>query len=144
MEIVSSDNPRAVYYDRNPANSILPYSSNLVGPHAETTRATYTVPAGNSAFIEMTALVLEIITAAGTPQRREAMVGITPDGGSWDAIAFAAITAKDNTIGDIVSTNTSSHILLVAGEDVQLRTVDGSTTGTVRYRLRAKIVEFDA
>ena len=142
--ISSPVSSRPEYFDRNPSTQTLAFRSEGVAPHASTQRATYTVPTGNNGFIESVIHDVFRATAAGTGATLAGFTQHTPSGGAGVAIQVARLLAEQNSIGDRDKFALGTNMLILAGDQVEITTVDSSTTGTVSYDLMIKITEFDA
>jgi len=133
---------RPDYFDRNPLAKDLGYSAAGIGPHGSTTRATYTVPAGKKAYLEVIAAHIRRQTAAAPVGLVRALFIYTPFGGSsWYP---TLITLATNGVSDAAHGELSGLGLLAAGDLIRLLTEDLSTGGTVEYQGIIKAVEFDA
>ena len=130
------------WYDRNPKSVLKRYVATDVAPHATTERWSYTVPKGKKAFIEYIGVLIQRITAAGTPGQVTACIDL----GVEDAtpVSMMAAILITNTAGDIDRDSIGQSLTLNAGEVLKCSTTDLSITGTVRYICVAKITEFDA
>lgn len=142
MRVVQLNPQRPAYYDRNPVNKVLRWSSPYYAPHPVTTRASYIVPAGRKAevnvmFVEVTRA--EVPTVAGTAR---AGVELIPLGGLAD---FLAKVEVDDSIlyNPHIITFTNGGVIL-PGDELLVWTEDTSTGGAMRYRLYVKLMEFDA
>ena len=128
--------------DRNPSNKVPAYAATGVAPAVATSRATYTVPAGRKADVETILLQINRATAAGTPGLFQGYLQYTPSGGS--AVTIASTQSITNTVGQGDEVNEAPSLTLLAGDNIQLWTVDASTTGTVNYTLSVVLTEYDA
>lgn len=134
---------RQAYYDRAPIDRLLSYAA-VVAPHADTVRATRTVPSGSKAFLELCQLKLIIVTAATTAGNKEANAAFTPSGGTTTNLAQAYLTSDENTVANRDQVVFGTSMLLLPGDVLDLRTADAGTGGTVRYFAFGKLTEFDA
>ena len=129
--------PRLEWYDRNPIMQQANYGPSLFGPHSETVRATYTVPTGKKAFLASMDLGAERHAASTTD-------------GVWQIFIVAGAAevvrafSEDSTVYARVHKSLSQAGIILAGQDISLRTSDVSTGGTVLYAGGWNIVEFDA
>src|SRR6266498_1442308 len=140
MRIVTSAAAgRPVYYDRNPAIRWALYNVDTVAPHVDTTRAAYTVPAGKKAYAEATFAQVIRAAAAAAAARAYAAIRYTPSGGT--IAQFVRVLISTNGVGDKDSMQGGSFSFLATGDLVELAPGDGSTGGTVDYRLTLKATE---
>ena len=129
---------RAAYYDRSPLAVIRTFSI-TTGPHANTIRDTYTVPAARSAFFLHS--MADIIRATAATTAGEVGGGAENSSSSpW--LTKARITTLNANDSNIAAS--SIGVLMQAGNVLHLRTVDVSTGGTVTYQLQNTLTEFDA
>lgn len=126
------------WHDRNLSVTQIQYVANGVGPHGLTLRATYTCPSGRKASLVAASVIVLRVTAA-------APVGIV------DAFVLPGGTARlphahflDNNVGAYYQNTIGFLGILSAGEIVRIYTADGSTGGTLDYRIDCLINEFDA
>jgi len=105
-------------------------------PHGLTTRFTYTVPANRIAIIENTMIEALRLTAAGTLGTVDVYI-------LADSVYIAKVFFYNNTVYSAGYENQAKQILLKAGETCVGKTSDGSTGGTVNYRMMVNILEFD-
>jgi hypothetical protein len=138
-----SGGARPAWYDRNAASKCSSYLA-TAAPHALTARWTYTVPAGKKALVELLQVGLKRMTAAGTPQVAYVAITVVPSGGSGVYLVFADLTASNNAVGDKDNMSSQGTLNLSAGDEINAKTYDGSTTGTIEYTANMKITEFDA
>ncbi len=128
-------------WDRAPSTVRLNYEGVGIAPHASVNRWSYTVPAARKAHIQGIQLLIVRVTAAAPVGRINAWMR-TPDGAGASG-TFYAILWK-NAVGDEASFVLGSGVVILAGEQIQAATVDGSTGGTVDYELSAQIMLFDS
>jgi len=133
---------RPAWYDRNPLTRWQTYIGSNVGPHAETTRWTYTVPAGKKATVELTYLYVRRASAPTTASQISVDVKFTPSGGSAATVVRAETFTAVTT--DVISITNPIAMFLGVGDVLAVTSSDASTGGTVNYILTAKITEFDA
>jgi len=133
---------RPEWFDRNPVHRFQYYFNNIVAPHADTDRWTYSVPAGKKAFMELLTCALIRDAAATTAGWARATIYIQPSGGTMQRALWASLYSI--TQGDKDHAEIGSGPLLYAGDAVKGQTGDGSTGGSVTYLVTAKITEFDA
>lgn len=133
---------RPTYYDRNPVAKAFTYDAAAVAPHAQTTRWTYTVPAGKKAQLQTSTFMLERDAAAAPAGYTRSQIVYTPSGGG----NFAIYVVEFVNAG--VDANRSSNIglgmTLLAGDQLISQTQDGSTGGSVAYVVGSTLQEFDA
>jgi len=132
---------RPEWYDRNPFDRTLIYVA-VVGPHAVTSRGSYTCPAGKKAFIEAIGVFTRRSTAATTEGLIIASASYTPQGGS--TAYYAVVQWVSNTVNYHEGNIVGNAGILRAGDNVAINTGDGSTGGTAEYYIMLKITEFDA
>lgn len=142
MRVASLGVARPTYYDRNSIEGSLNYQAYAVAPHADTTRWTYTVPAGKKAYVDSANAIVYRFTAATGVSLVNSRLVITPSGGSATLIVFAHI--ETNVVGDNARQNLAGSLLLLSGSTFRGITVDSSTGGTVDYVAAAHYIEFDA
>ena len=129
---------RLAYYDRN-TTTIGSSGNNLsIGPHGNTARITYTVPANRKALIS---------SGTNHTQRQTAgalagLSGVFQGGGAGNV---AQAVHNDNTApGAVVSLSTSPSMNLNAGGTWIITTFDLGSTGTQDYSYAFGGTEFDA
>lgn len=125
--------------DRNPITSVLAFNGLALAPHAEISRALYTVPAQKKAILEHAFVSLLRITAAAPIGKYGAFCAI-----KGSANKMVQVVLLTNVIGDKDHEIITNKIDLIAGDTVDLRTFDLSTGGTVDYVVGAKLTEYDA
>jgi len=130
------------WYDRNARSVVERYFGDSVGPHALTTRWTYTVPRDRMAFVEHMFVKVRRYIEAAVVGRVIAYIQITPAGESWDPIAEAGLVT--NVVGDYEECWLGQAFVLVTGDTIAAVTSDTSNGGNVDYRTIIKITEFDA
>lgn len=129
---------RPAYYDRNPSNGTA--VANLVGgaPHANTTRATYTVPSARKAILSGGYLRMHRVTAAGTlGETRQYLLG-----GSGGIIQINDFI--NNTVDFQQFVNFAISSIATAGQSFIIQDFDGGIGGTVDYNGTLEAIEFDA
>jgi len=132
---------RPEWYDRNAASQNHFWEGADTGPHADTSRRTYTVPAGKKAMVEILQATVLRTAAATTLGYMEAWWNLTPSGGTARCIIRASI--KTNTVGDRHDMAVGGSVMLFAGDEIDGHTMDLSTGGTGYYFISYKITEFD-
>lgn len=143
MRLFNVRSGRAVYYDRNPADISLGFSGTDVVPHAETQRASYTVPTDKKAFLEQGITDMVRTAAAGTPGQSITFMQHTPDGGSAISYLQARLTPNFNSIGDRDKQLVGTSLLILEADLLEIVTQDLAVTGTVTYATALKLTEFD-
>jgi hypothetical protein len=130
---------RPAQYDRNAININTGLIVAATGPHATTTRFSYTVPAARKCQIGTAFVRTRRVTVA-------APVGLTGAFVQDQSLVtyYAVIQNTLNAIDNIDSMVVSSSGILVAGTVVLGRTTDLGTGGTVEYVLGLTGQEFDA
>lgn len=119
----------------------LVFAAATTAPHASTTRATYTVPAGAKALVEQANLASVVDAAVTTAGVALVRARVTPDSGGAHAVGtLVAPTALVVGTGD--SRTEPMGILLNAGNVVDLFTEDAATGGTRRYEASIDLLEF--
>lgn len=121
------------------AIAALSYIAAGVAPHAATIRATYTVPAGRAAIVEIAQASIIRDAAPAPASIASGRVRYLPSFGGtlWlcEAVIFdAAVGARDVSAVGLT-------LYMAAGDTIDLETFDGSTGGTVRYAMTAKVTE---
>jgi len=132
---------RTAPYDRAPASVSKVYSAAGVAPHGETTRFTYTVPAGKLALVASVVASAVRVTAAAPVGYAFAAVKLN-DGTVNAPIVIAAEIG--NTVDSDARMNGTPQLVALAGTVITGTTADGSTGGTFNYELGAIIYEFTA
>jgi len=133
---------RPTWYDRAPTPRVDHYWGQGIGPHAVTTRLTYTCPALKKAMVEVLQVRVRRQTAATTLGLAGAYAMLTPSGGSAKEILDAYLS--NNTVDARNEAAIGTTLMLFAGDVLDLRTYDASTGGTCDYFVCYKITEFDA
>ena len=131
------------FYDRNPIVIGTVVAPGAIGPHADTLRASYTVPSGKRTVLEMADLFLEIVTAAGPSGNKRADIRWTPAGGSDTQFIRANLLASSNAIGDKETKVVGLSAMFQEGDLIGLRTADLGTGGTIEYEVKLKWTEFE-
>ena len=129
------------WYDRNPISIERSYYGDNL-PHTSTQRWSYTVPSGKKAILEICFAVILRVSAAETADEVIGGIWIQPSGSSNVAIVYT--TMLTNNVGDMDKTSLGQSLTLKAGDILQAITQDLGTGGLIRYRIAAKITEFDA
>jgi len=137
----SQASPRAEWYDRNPITKTIGYYATNVAPHSATVRATYTVPTGKKAFLDLISLVLERVTVATTVGLCTIVVRYNEGTGNW---LILNARFQDNAVRASKWNNQGESGVLQASDCVDIFTSDNSTGGEMLYSACVKITEFDA
>jgi hypothetical protein len=127
---------RLAYYDRNPLTASLSFIGSALGPHAQTTRATYTVPSTKKAMLTHATLLIERQVVATT-------VGQALNNTSVNGPTTFMAGIGTNTVGDRDMAAPGSQLVILAGQVVNALTSDVSTGGQVNYLIAVGIQEFD-
>lgn len=107
------------------------YIGTGVGPHSTTVRYTYTVPAGRVAVLEAVFVEVTRATAPTTAGQARCYVVVTRNGAS--SLILVEATIFTSTVGVTEWATLGTPITLLSGDNVTLRTIDGSTGGTCNY-----------
>ena len=131
---------RPEYYDRAPLPQLLNFSAFALGPHAATVRASYTVPSGKRAYIELARSFIRRNTAATAVSEVRGTINLN----STDALTNTLVHTEflDNATTARHDQVVGVSGLLVAADVVRILTQDAGTGGTCSYYLTAKAVEF--
>lgn len=128
------------FLGQHPANVSIGFIGNGVAPHANTSRASYTVPAGKRALIQA-CLGSVMRDTVGAPVGRYGLFVERDDGVTPDTIL--SLTSLANTVGAYNSLSYADQSYMKAGDIVTIYTGDLSTGGTVSYFAHVSITEFD-
>lgn len=134
---VVSDSPSAVG-----TVQLLRFAADGVAPHALAVRATYTVPAGKAATLEVGFVRMYRSAAVSPPSAvstARALCRIVRGGLNY---SFVSVDVTDKAVGGNGTHVTSDAGKLSAGDKVEIVTVDGSPSGAVDYDLMAKLTEY--
>jgi len=129
--------PRLEWYDRNPALQAIAYVIDNVSPHAETLRASYTVPTGKKAWVQTEDVFLRRRTApttAGLVFGKIVVVNVHLMEAAFNSAIVDTIATKD----------LAPQMLLQAGQSIGIYTADASTGGAIDYYITGQITEFNA
>lgn len=130
-------------YDRNPITVALSVAPGTVAPHADTIRASYTIPTGKRAILEAVDIIIEIITAAGPSGDKRAELRYVPNGGADTQFIRAGLLASSNTIGDKQFKAFGLSAIFSDGDVINARTADIGTGGTTSPQIKAKFTEYE-
>jgi len=128
--------PRLEWYDRNPQATQQGYYG-VIAPHADTVRATYTVPTGKKAMVTGVHGHIRRVTAATT-------VGLVTINFRRQATIYQVLQHVDNNVNSMKDVSMLQTTALSAGETLSESTEDLSTGGTMELRIGRHITEFDA
>lgn len=130
---------RPAWWDRNPVITGIDYNAQ-VGPHAQTTRATYTAPGGKKALITSQRAGLIRAAVAGTVGFADAVTQIDV------AVVVDMLVAGllNNVTGDREYLGTGQAGLLASGDVVRILTSDQSITGNHIFDVGVTLTEFDS
>ena len=130
---------RPNYYDRLPS-SVFATCDILVGAHAATVRASYTVPANRAAFIETVWLFVIKVAPTAPADFFGIACDFLPNGGSVANIdQLTDNFAGNGILGPITLT---SFGYMQTGDRIRLVTTDSATGGNAFYRGTVKGIEF--
>lgn len=129
------------FYDRNALRKDIAYNA-AVGPHADTQRQRYTVPAGKKAVMFGYGLSVQRYTAAGTASW--AFIDVVINKSQGDELAVGFVQINSNTVAVQQYASLATYVLLKAGDTVDIRTADISTGGTCMFQGHCSIIEYDA
>jgi hypothetical protein len=139
MRVIYPTGTYTQFFGRSPSYSNNGYGNWAVNPHADTTRASYTVPANRRAVLTgCMCHILRVTVAAPVGNAAIYVISTIGGGGFYSCIA----ELLTNNIGDQQTALFSGQAWLTAGDTVELHTLDISTGGTVTYRGSFCIVEF--
>jgi hypothetical protein len=141
MQIGQAQVVRYEWYDRS-LKTEGGHLANNIAPHAETVRATYTVPANRVAKIVISPSRVTINTAAAPASSRWLRYKLTHDDATTTDLGY--ISNKLNNVGDTYGHDGISEFMLVAGEKIELFTADLSTGGLTFYIGGFVVTEYDA
>jgi hypothetical protein len=125
------------WYQPNFTTSNVQYTGFNIGPHAVTTRWTYTAPASRIGRVLASSITVFRVSAATT--LADAGAQLLVNGVADIPIIFE----KDNTVGARAIVPLGESSILKAGETLQAETYDSSTGGTHHMYLAANIMEYD-
>ena len=138
MKITSTGaGARGAYYDRNPLNASVSYSSAGLAPAGTTTRFTYTVPAGRKALLTGGHIRWRRPTAA-------APVGLVTFNIQDALVNLGLVRTANNVVEAVEGYALALGQYEVAGTTILGQTTDTSTGGSCDYDASLSITEFDA
>lgn len=139
MKLGSLSAARPAFYDRNATSTLLNYGNSLA-PHAPTTRWTTTVAAGKKANVETSMVMYYRITAATAASEYSCDQLITS--GATTSRPLYAVSNSNTTYNQYAQFLVT--YTLFAGEQLDFRTYDASTGGTMYFQGSAKLTIFDS
>ncbi len=129
--------------DRNPIIRFFRFAD-IVGPHADTNRFTYTVPAMKKAIIANVHSFIRIATAQGAGNEGLKINNVFAfDGTTRAFLTFAFLGQNSDTIGQNDGRNISDAGFLTEGLQIRGNTNITGTGGTFGVDLSALIIEVD-
>ena len=141
MKLGSLASARPAYYDRAATTKNLAFGTTSIAPHANTTRFTYTVPAGRKMFVEslnVSSFRETIATVAG----QQFLNIVVYDGTTY--CNLIALYYYTTAVGSVQSQILGNGATVYAGHQVIGATWDFCTGGAQDLRLSAKGSEYDA
>ena len=131
--------PIPPWYDRTPITVSDVYSATII-PHNETTRLTYAVPAGKSAFLEFiqTASRRSLVASVMGLVRVRISLNL---GGVGDKVLIHT-QLYNNTLYTIFQRAESVAVFLGTGDTITFKTFDNSIGGSIEYLLSYKLTLF--
>ena len=137
MKVSSYALGRPSYYDRTPVATAGSFS-NILGPHALTSRWSITASATQKIFFDSGIVVATRYTAATVL----GAAGATIDTPFGNTITVAYLLS--NTVGTQYQSSLAGSLLVLPGATVYGMSFDGSTGGTVNYYNYVHGIAFDA
>lgn len=131
------------WHDRNPSTVCKHYIAAAKAPHTIEVRWTYTVPTGKKAMLEFAETQIFRDAAASTVGIASCDIAMLGDGVTCDMTLLRSMVHTNN-VGDHMNNSTGGPILLLEGFKIFASTYDSSTGGTMKYKVNAKLTEFDA
>ncbi len=114
----------------------------LAAPHAETVRATYTVPPGKVVLINSSSMFLGRVAAAAPTLSAHAHIRLTRDNGKIIQISHLHFQSTTTSIGYVMSL--IHNLIMTTGDNLVLITSDASTGGVIDYNAVVAMTEFDS
>ena len=136
MKLGSLSAARPQYYDRNAASVSGNYGA-TVGPHAVTTRFTYTVPTGKKCLIEAAYSSIIRASAAGT-------LGVIALYAGTNTVRAMNLYVYNNTVNTYYSDKAVTQLTVYGGASYYAVSADTSTGGTSEIIIQFNGTEFDA
>lgn len=118
------------FMSNNPIAAHVEYVNNAIGPHANTERWSFVVPANQLGVIQGGVLMMTRITVAAPAGMFTSYIDIIQGGTSCYLAYFNEI---NNGVGASYYVLIPSQIYLLAGDSVSMHTADLSTGGTISY-----------
>jgi hypothetical protein len=141
MRLTNVGSSRPNFYDRNPLTpTTTGNQSNLVAPHGNTTRWTYTVPTARKALVGSVhaSTNRETVAAPAAAQRSFVQRNAAPSS------FFADAYLLNNTVGAVAQSSVSGGAIILAGDAIAGSDADASTGGTCSFQTDCLVTEFDA
>jgi len=142
MRIVYPPGARTEFYDRNPIQIQGVYEARAIAPHAQTTRWTYTVPAGKKMYAGSLFCGIVCDTDQTGGGECDSSIAMTPSGGAVGGLLRASMAFSSTTTGRAEPAVGGGYFL--AGDALLGRTEDLGTGGTISYLVSLQGTEFDA
>ncbi len=127
------------HYERGAAHVLKSYHDALVGPHASTTRWSYTVPTGKYAYLNSVFVYMMRDGAPTTASYADARVLVTSGANSAYVVW---VTQLQGTSGVSTQGSASDVGVFLPGTVISAETVDSSTGGTYLYTAEGIFTEF--
>ena len=140
MRVSSYAVARPAFYDRNAASAVALYLAQT-GPHALTTRWTYTVASGKKLIVEVTPCRILRQTVAAPVGLIATEIQLTTGA---SLLVMLSNYMTDNTPNVPYQKDSAASYTMYAGETLTAVTVDNSTGGVVQYSQVMKGTLFDA
>lgn len=128
--------------DRNAITRVNTYNALSIAPHADVQRWSYTVPAAKKFQISGGQIMSYQSTVVGVAGRNQAYLRITPSGGA--ATIFLHRSRILGTAGETADDICPAGGMLSTGDNIEARTADLATGGSVDYNLNITGFEYDA
>ena len=129
----------APYWDRSPTVIIQNSDLTAIAPHGLANRSSYTVPTGKRTMIDSVTAGLEQETLATTAGFARSSVVYQETG---DLRYLVQAVTYEVAAGTRDHWHLSQCGLMLAGEVIRIRTIDGKTGGTMAYHAHFKLLEF--
>ncbi|SRR5712691_3575954 len=142
MRIYTTPRTTANYYDRAPLHKSASGGTFNTAPHAQTTRWSYTVPAGRKFALEAWQLNEYRMAAAAPIGQWIVTIEVSPLGAGF--VNIQQIETEKNAVGDQVIQNLAGTIYLLASDVLRGTDSDLSTGGTTTQNSIFRGTEFDA
>jgi hypothetical protein len=132
---------RAAWYDRTAETKTVSFLLNAA-PHGVTERINYTVSAGKRARVGYILLSMQRVTAASPVGNYGWSLYLTPNGAAQQPLDVFLVS--DNTARPTPTRLVLPEFDLVAGDNITIKTSDGSTGGLVYWAFVVQVTEYDA